>query len=151
MPPSAADKIKQYREFRQTALRRLQDINEIALNTDEDENKKFQLKMRCLTVDLVYEDFGIQHNHMLQHISLQEDAEEMLAAEELVLQEADQSYFNIKATYYKLFEQDKEQSEVRSHYSNIHGYTFLQVMGPGIRWSKIVKVFVQGSGRKLKF
>ncbi|KAL3269106.1 hypothetical protein HHI36_008188 [Cryptolaemus montrouzieri] len=119
MPPSAADKIKQYRAFRQTASRRLKDINEIALNADVDENRRVQLKKRCLTVDLGYEEFGIQHNNMLQHISLQEDAEGMLAAEELVLQEADQSYYNIKATYHKQFEQDKEQSEVRFHYSNV--------------------------------
>lgn len=113
-----ANKLKQCRALRDVSINRIIEIYTLANNAVEDAALFTSLKMRVLNIETIYNEFNTQHTNVLQHLSIQEDAD--LEAEINICQDVDKKYFCIKSIYHDLVEKSQyNETKVTIKQSNV--------------------------------
>lgn len=98
---SAANKLKQARAYRGTAINRMSEMNDLAQNCLNDDSLRLLFGMRHEHINLIYDDFNEHHGTILSLLALQ-DSEEM-QEEEAIRSKFDTNYYAAQAMYHTLF------------------------------------------------
>lgn len=110
MPPSREEqKLVQHRVARDLAIARLNDIKVAAKEANDDVSKHTAFRARYQTVENIYKSFEAFHAKIVSIVSLHQNRQ-LLQDEDEVRLTSDQIYFEIKATYYDLFQAQNDSS-----------------------------------------
>lgn len=111
---SNANKLKQARAYRGTAINRMAELYNVAKDAVDNASLYTLFQMRYEHINTIYDDFNEQHGVALSVLSVQES--EDIDAEEEIRSQFDDKYYTVQSIYYKLFkpnENSQPQAQVK--------------------------------------